>query len=253
MSKRKMGNTNTPDGIDPANPAPRRSSTSRAGTLEAERSGPAAPDTYSGDRVANAERAASEPHQDRLSEADSQVLDDAREINEYMAALLDRNGIDGTEQAPLYDPPSRREEQPTSHVAELPATKAKPTVDADQACLAPMTEHNLQPRAKPPESTMLNAMREVANLHAKSALDTHLERFLIRRTLNSAAAGLACLIAAIVAIACAPILGHSMHVGLVVAVVASVYFFWVCFRSTLKYLELVKENETNDRHNARSR
>ncbi len=179
-----------------------------------------------------------ELNREPLADQESEILDDVREVHDYMVALLGRLGTDGTSHAAVADlMPRARKKYNTSAIAEQPrAESTKPESTPDRACVAAPMLTELEPRQKPPEISNLVVMRELANEHTRAAIDTHHRNFLEKSMLNNGAAGLACLIGSVVALICAPVLGETMGIGRGAAVVASVYFLHVSYVSARAWL-----------------
>jgi hypothetical protein len=190
---------------------------------------------------ANAEQAAFEgdvqvPHEsidEAVSDPQKQILDYKEMIQKYMTDLLARARGEGSPNlsaaSQQFDPTSSDDEIP---IQEHPQSEAaKPYVSLQENCLVPNALADLTPGPEPPEGAYWDSMRELANSHAYDAIDAHNKKCLLQRTLNNAAAGLACLGGTVVALACAPTLGPAMAIGKIAGVVASIYFLYVSFVS----------------------
>jgi hypothetical protein len=190
---------------------------------------------------ANAEQTALEgdvqvPHEsidEAVSDHQKQNLDYKEMIQKYMTDLLARARGEvsrNVSAAPQQvDPTSSDDAIP---LQEHPRSEAaKPNVCAGKNCLVPNAPADLTPGPEPPEGAYWDSMRELANSHASDAIDAHNKKCLLQRTLNNAAAGLACLVGTVVALACAPTLGAAMAIGKIAGVVASIYFLYVSFVS----------------------
>lgn len=167
-----------------------------------------------------------------LADQENQIFDELCEVQEYMAELLGRLADGGPPHAATNLMPRSMKKANTSGIVERSNAEAtNPEVHPDRDCVAATVLTDLEPRPKPPEIQNLDAMRELANAQSHAAINTHHRNLLERRMLNNGAAGLACLIGSVVALICAPILGETMGIGRMAAVVACVYFLHVSFVS----------------------
>jgi hypothetical protein len=195
---------------------------------------------------ADAEQAAFEgdlpvPHEsidEAVSDHQKQILDYKEMIQKYMTGLLARAR---GEDSPKLSAASQQVQSTSSDneppIPEHPKSEAaKSNVSAERNCLVPNALADLTPGPQPPEGAYWDSMRELANSHAYDAIDAHNKKCLLQRTLNNAAAGLACLVATVVALACAPTLGPIMEIGRIAGIVGSIYFLYVSFVSARAWI-----------------
>ena len=173
------------------------------------------------------------PIDETLTDPVERLVADLQSLEERTAALLSR-AFRGSTRDTLVPPqsPHRKENYDEVTRKRQPGPEAsRPDINPDPVFIVPMALANLMPRSQPPEAGQLGAMRELAANQARSAIDTHHRNSLLKKALNSGTAAFACLAGTVVALTCEPILGQSMRVGRMVAVVASVYFLSVFFVS----------------------
>ncbi len=166
-----------------------------------------------------------------------QPSDGEESIEEYMAGLLNRMRGGNASDA-LFTPATRPKRKSQSASSPKPSTveQAERDVSSGQIVDMPITSGELARRPQPVETSDLAAMRELANTHARSAIDTHGKKRLLVTTLGSFGAALVFLAGALAIFRLGPEDDQAMRTGAMTLVVASVYWAYVGARSARQFV-----------------
>jgi hypothetical protein len=179
----------------------------------------------------SAEQAASPRAQPRDDEP-PQRSEGEESIEDYMAGLLNRMRGGNASDA-LFAPNTKPKRKSDSAPSPKPSTveQAGRDVSSGQIVDMPLTSGELARRPQPVETSDLAAMREVANTHARSAIDTHGKKRLLIRAMGSFGAALVFLAGTLAVFHLGPADDQTMRTGAMTLVVASVYWTYVGVRS----------------------
>lgn len=135
---------------------------------------------------------ANDPDQEMSRQPVARADDDEESVEEYMAGLLSR--MRGGGPPPVAGSPKpprnkRKSDHPKPETqGQLASREDVPVVDT------PMSPAELQRRAQPQVTTNLAAMRELANIQARQAIDTHGKRRSLNRAYVTLATSAACFV-----------------------------------------------------------
>ena len=129
-------------------------------------------------------------------ESTERPADEDESIDQYMAALLDRMR-GGAQPAAAPAPAPKRNKRKSDAGTETAPHKPQPQHRDVTSPVVDMGGGTVEmTRRAPAEVTDLSAMRELANTHAKMAIDTHGKKRLVRSALITSTAAVGCMVAA---------------------------------------------------------
>ena len=132
------------------------------------------------------------PDQEMSRQSIARADDEEESVEEYMAALLSRMRGGGPPPVAGFPEPrrnKRKTDRPKPETqGQLGSREHVPVVDT------PMSPDELQRRAQPQVTTNLAAMRELANIQARQAIDTHGKRRSLNRAFVTLGTSAACLV-----------------------------------------------------------
>jgi hypothetical protein len=121
--------------------------------------------------------------------------DEEQSVEEYMVALLSRMRGDSLQPVSVK-PDERRRNKRKSDAPQEPRTQSVPAEQHPVAVVDVMTPTgDLLRRPQPAMSTDLSAMRELANIQARQAIDTHGQKRSLHRAYGTLGTSIACLVA----------------------------------------------------------
>jgi Flp pilus assembly protein TadB len=159
-----------------------------------------------------------------MSKPGPRANDDEETIESYMAALLTRMRGDGAPPviaAPQQPARNKRKCDSRSAGAEVHAaptpSEAVPVVDMQSS------SGEMQRRPRTAMATDLTAMRELANVQARQAIDTHGQKRSLHRAFGTLGSSLACFLAAFLVLAFTS--DVLMKASAMVILVVGIYWF----------------------------
>jgi hypothetical protein len=190
------------------------------------------------EELPTARAAADESTSEASAQADNRDHgDEDQSVEQYMAKLLHRMRGGKPADAVIAAEPkrSRRKSDPVYNAGSLktespkvdPAHRAAPSdrnADSSQVIDTRGVPVEMVRRPKPPQTTDLAAMRELANTQARIAIDIHGRKRLLKKTLGSLAAALACFLGTVLALNFVSSEHHPLRTGAIVGVVAGIYW-----------------------------
>ncbi|MBI3839353.1 MAG: hypothetical protein HY288_15650 [Planctomycetia bacterium] len=162
--------------------------------------------------------------------ATQRVTEDDQSIEQYMAALLNR--MRGGSDADVVIAPERKQTKPEEVTPVAPevqpqAVSMEPDASRQRAIDERMAPVEMERRSTTPaEVSDLAAMRELANRHARNAIDTHGKKQLLKLALGTWAGGIGAAVGSLVVFCLLPKEEFVLRAGCMTGFVASSYWIY---------------------------